>query len=344
MRVLVVEDSKVIATYVQKLLQDAPNLHLLPIATTGREAIEMASRARPNVILMDLELPDIHGVDAIREIMHANPCPIVVLSGHLAHADRDRTFDSLQAGAVEVLAKPEGIGVDDVEAFRDRLLRTLEVMSTAKVVRRRQPPSHHYPSSVRQAPVRSHAVGSGIVVIGASTGGPRLVRDILKAIPTPYPFPIVVAQHIVPRFEASFARWLATTGHHVVVAEETVSMAACGVHVLRADCLTWIEAAAFRCGPCEDGRACPCIDLALSSAAETWGEATTGILLTGMGCDGARGLGNVRHVGGMTIAQDDASCVVASMPNHARAIGAVQRSLAPAGIARFLSELIAPPT
>lgn len=338
MKVLLVEDSRAVTAFVEGVLRAEPDMELLPVASDGRAGVEAARRLRPNLVLMDLELPGLDGVEAITEIMATAPCPIVVLSGNLELPGRNRTFESLRAGAVDVLAKPTGTQPDVVSAFRERLVRTVRVMSEARVVGRRCRPAA--PLCVAPTPP-SRELPSGrceLVAVGGSTGAPPLVYELLRALPGPTPFPIVVAQHIVSGFEAGFARWLCATGQRVKLAEDGEPLEAGTVYVARADGNLAVRPTRLEVRP--GVRApLPSVDVLFESVAESFGARAAGLLLSGMGDDGARGLLALRRAGALTATQSGESCVVASMPSAGRALGGSRLTLGPGELAALLKDL-----
>jgi two-component system chemotaxis response regulator CheB len=218
-KLLLVEDSRSVVAFLEQLLRREPDIELLPAVSNGRDAVAAVQRWSPHLVLMDLVLPGMDGVDAIAEIMATAPCPIVVLSAQLDTPGRDRTFESLTAGAVDVLAKPLGGGVEAVREFRERLLRTVRMMAHARVVGRRRP-STRLPTVARGPSGGAAREGRAcaLLAIGGSTGAPPLVYELLRALPAPAPFPVVVAQHIVHGFEPGFVTWLKGTGHRAEVA------------------------------------------------------------------------------------------------------------------------------
>jgi two-component system chemotaxis response regulator CheB len=307
-----------------------PDLEVLPPALDGESGVRLSQELRPDVVLMDLDLPVLDGILAIRSIMSTAPCPIVVLSAYLDSPERDRTFESLQAGAVDVLAKPRGIDAEAVTRFSDRLIRTVRLMSQARVVRRSPPP---LPGS---APAPHLELGLyDVVVIGSSTGGPVVLYDLLSRLPAPYPLPIAIGQHIVPGFEHGLAQWLSGTGHRVSVASPGRSLTKGQVVLAPADQdlllgRDGMEVAATRAPPT------PSVDVLFRSAADTFGNRVIGVLLTGMGEDGARGLLELRRAGSLTITQSAATCIVDGMPRAARARDAGILDLPPTEIADLL--------
>ncbi|WNG41116.1 response regulator [Archangium violaceum] len=341
LKLLLVEDSRSVVAFLEQILRREPDIELLPAVSNGRDAVAAVQRWSPQLVLMDLVLPGgMDGVDAISEIMATTPCPIVVLSGQLDTPGRDRTFESLRAGAVEVLAKPIVGGLEAVKEFRERLLRTVRVMAHARVVGRRR--------TALRLPVVQPVASSGVpasearpcslLAIGGSTGAPPLVYELLRALPSPAPFPVVVAQHIVRGFEPGFARWLCGTGHRVVAAQGGEWLEPGTVFVSPAD-----RDLAVRGGRLQTqvsrGVAVPSVDVLFESVAGFYGSRAVGLLLTGMGEDGARGLLAMRQVGALTVAQDGASCVVDGMPGAARALGAASKTLTPGEMSSLLVSL-----
>lgn len=343
MKLLLVEDSRSVVAFLEQLLRREPDLELLPPVANGRDAVLAVQRWSPQLVLMDLVLPGgMDGEEAITEIMATAPCPIVVLSGQLGTPGRDRTFESLRAGAVDVLAKPTAGGLEAVKEFRERLLRTVRVMAHARVVGRRRM-SLRMPAVVPAvapsfaAPV-PEARPCSLLAIGGSTGAPPLVYELLRALPSPAPFPVVVAQHIVRGFEPGFARWLGGTGHRMVAARGGEWLEPGVVYVSPADRDLAVRGGRLQTQPAR-GVAVPSVDVLFESVAGFYGARAVGLLLTGMGEDGARGLLSMRQTGALTVAQDGASCVVDGMPGAARAMGAASQTLTPGEMATLLVSL-----
>ena len=342
MKLLLVEDSRTVIAFLEQLLRREPDIALLPPVTNGRDAIAAVQRWSPQLVLMDLVLPGMDGVDAIVEIMATAPCPIVVLSAQLDTPGRDRTFESLRAGAVDVLAKPMGGGVDAVREFRERLLRTVRTMVHARVVSRRPLSNRISFASLAphapQVPQAPEDKPCALLVIGGSTGAPPLVYDLLRALPVPPPFPVVVAQHIVSGFEEGFASWLERTGQRAVVATGGQWLERGVVFVSPADRDLVVRGGRLWTQPAR-GVALPSVDVLFESVAAGYGARAVGLLLTGMGEDGARGLLAMRQAGALTVTQDSASCVVDGMPATARALGAARQTLTPSEMGSLLASL-----
>lgn len=336
MKVLLVEDSRTVGAYIEALFRATSELLLLPVVRNGASAVQAARAQRPDLILMDLNLPILDGVEAIRQIMSLAPCPIVVLSGHLATPQGDRTFEALAAGAVDVIAKPTGVEPELAADFSERLLSTVRLMAAARVVRRPARPV------VPQAAAVSLRGAFDLIAIGASVGGPPLLFDLLQQLPVPCPLPIVITQHVLPGYEHGLAAWLSRSGHAVRVAAHgdrpragSVLMAPSERHLaIRGDrCELNLDKAAER-GPV------PSVDVMFESIAESAGDRAVALLLSGMGEDGARGLLTLRQCGALTVAQSGETCVVDGMPAAARALGAAELELPPPAIADLLRQVI----
>ncbi len=341
MKVLLVEDSRSVSVYIQAILRRAPDIELLPTVRDGASAVESAVALAPDVILMDLELPVLDGISAITQIMERSPRPIVVLSAHLDKHDGDRTFDAFRAGAVEVLKKPEGLGRDAEARFEERLVWTLRVMREAKVLRRFR--SQPYPLSQaeqgRGATGESSHPGTTLLLIGGSTGAPLVIYELLELLPKPFPIPIVVCQHIIAGFEEGLAEWLSRTGHRAGVAKEGEMLASGSVFVAPADRPLTLGSSGLELHRPLGGETCPSIDRLFQSAAVSYGKRCTALLLSGMGSDGARGLLALRERGALTVTQKKESCVVASMPDAARELGASEKDLSPREMGELLKSL-----
>lgn len=325
MRLLIVEDSATVITYLQGVLAKHKEIEVLTPAMDGRVGVARALQERPDVILMDLNLPELGGVGAIRRILQEAAIPIVVLSGNL---DATTSFEALQAGAVDLLPKPKGFGKEPLAEFERRLVRTLITMKEARVIRRGS-------DSFRRRELGSFAQ---VVLIGASTGGPEALRQIFAGLTAPLSVPLVVVQHTYPGFDAGLVRWLGTwiktslaeDGAPLVAGEVLVCPAESHL-VLRGQGVVGVL-------PQQPEDLTPSVDRMFLSGAEVWGGQAVGILLTGMGEDGAAGLQALRRSGALTITQRADTCVVDGMPAAARALGASTQELDLQGIAALLMD------
>ncbi len=344
MKVLLVEDSMVVARYVLSVLEDEEAITVLPQAKNGSEAVEYAKVQRPDVILMDLILPDFSGIEAIRRIMAEAPVPIIVLSGAVESSEGSEdelTFESFNAGAVKVLAKPKGVEPEDYRNFRAQLLRTIRIFSQVKVVRRSFPQNDDHIASGQKL---SDTIEAGdnqckLIVMGSSTGGPSVLKSLLKSIEKPLNLPVLISQHITHGFEQGLADWLGRTGHEVILATEEMAVEN-KVYVSPADRHMVISENGISFEPKTPGEfICPEIDRLFVSAAKHCGSGVAGIVLCGMGSDGTKGARAVLRGGGRIIAQEPDTCIVSSMPDSVIEIGSDVEVAAPNEIGRWLADL-----
>lgn len=336
-RVLVVDDSPTARMLIVKTLESDAGIRVVGTAEDGNEAVHFAKTLRPDLITMDVRMPNLNGLMATEQIMAGSPTPILIVSSSVDAPDLQITFRALQAGALDVIEKPKALTPEGFEAMRDRLVDRVKAMAEIRVVGRRAP-SGGFPVAAPTSR-RYH-----LVAIGASTGGPQLLEQIFRGLPDKYPAPILLVQHMTPGFTAGFARWLRQDcGVQVKLAEEGEALLPGHVYVapdghhLRLGKNWKVEL-----GLEPNGLFRPAIDVLFESAANVAGAAAVGLLLTGMGSDGTKGLLAMRAAGGLTLAQDAGSCVVAGMPDSARAAGAVERTVEPEAIPALLTSIVEP--
>jgi two-component system chemotaxis response regulator CheB len=336
-RVLLAEDSAVTRAYLSYLLEDDPGIEVVGAATDGNEAVEMAARLRPDVILMDVHMPNLDGYEATRQIMENTPTPIVMATASSSQSETRGGFTALEAGALILLSKPPALWEDGHEESAAELLRTLKLMAEVRVVRRwagRRENGGAHPSNRFPRPRDPK-----VVALGASTGGPQAISTILAALPGPLGVPVVLVQHISDGFIDGFVEWLGTrTPMRVVVASPGEALQPGTVHVAgggRHMTVTRDGRINLDHGPPMNGFR-PSISRLFDSVATYAGREAVGVLLTGMGRDGADGLRRMRDAGGLTIAQDEASCVIFGMPGEAVRLKAACEVLSPAAIAEAL--------
>jgi two-component system, chemotaxis family, protein-glutamate methylesterase/glutaminase len=333
-RVLLAEDSAVTRAYLTYLLDEDPGIEVVGAAKDGQEAVDLAAGLRPDVILMDVHMPVLDGYEATRKIMELTPTPIVMATASSSRSETRGGFTALEAGALILLGKPPALWEDGHDEAAAELLRTLKLMSEVKVVRRRSTNGAVHPSATYPRPRAPR-----VVAIGASTGGPQALSAILAGLPSPLGTPILLVQHITDGFIGGFVEWLGTrTAMDVVVAAQgqdlrpgTLYVAGSGRHMT----LARDGRIAFDHGPPVNGFR-PSISRLLDSVADVCGREAVGVLLTGMGRDGAEGLRRMREAGALTIAQDEPSSVIFGMPGEAVRLKAASEVLPPAAIAEAL--------
>lgn len=340
-KVLVVEDSAVVREFLVHVLGSDPEIRIVGSASNGEEAIEAARQLRPDVITMDIHMPRMGGLEATRRIMETDPRPIVIVSGSHDPGEVATTFEAIEAGALAVMPRPEGIGHEDHERTARALLRTVRAMAEVRVVRRW--PRRGDQEGRREAAPPAPATPPGIVVMGASTGGPPALHAILAALPADFPAAIVVVQHMAPGFVGGFAEWLAQlcplpvhlAAHGETIVPGRVYIAPDGFQTAVAENSRFVLT---RCNG--DNGLCPSVSHLFRSVAEAFGRNAIAVLLSGMGRDGAQELRELREKGAATFAQDKNSSVVHGMPGEAIRLEAAMYILPPEEIAPVLVSLV----
>jgi len=341
-RTVIAEDSPVTLEYLVLLVSDDPGVSVVGTARDGQEAVELVERLRPDVVLMDIHMPRVNGLEATRRIMESVPTPIVLVSASLRPDESELSFEALKAGALTVLDKPPGLGQPGQAEGARTLVRTLKLMADIKVVRRTaarelraaRPPRH------LQAGRRVR-----LIAIGASTGGPAAVAEALEGVNGNLTPPVLVVQHMTPGFIRGFVEWLANQTRLRVKLGEAGELTRPGTVYVAPDGYEMGIGfdARIRLAASPTSGAQPTVAHLFDSVAEAYGPNVLAILLTGMGRDGAAELGRLRRLGAETVAQDEASSVVFGMPGEAARLGAAAYVLSPAEIAHMIRSLAARP-
>ena len=328
-RILIAEDSKVIALLLSGILENEPDMKVVGVAEDGAQAIQMSRDLRPDLITMDIHMPQVDGFAAIRTIMAENPVPIVVVSSLPSGAEQDVTFRAFEEGAVAVIEKPQTLSDSAFERTRRQLVETVRAMAEVKVVKRRL--SSRHPAG-QTGPCALQPRGEyKMLAIGCSTGGPQTLHRILSALPANFPIPVVVVQHITHGFIGGLAEWLqGHTALKVKLAENGEPLHHSSIYFAPDDCHLLIaksrDGLRARLENGEPARGfMPSVDQLFHSIAQNCSGQAIGVLLTGMGDDGARGLLEMKRSGCHTLIQDEASSVVFGMGGSALALDAVDR-------------------
>jgi two-component system chemotaxis response regulator CheB len=341
-RVMIVEDSAVVSALLEHSIGRDSRLEVCATAASAEDALGMLERLSPDVIAMDIRLPGMDGLEATRRIMSKNPVPIVVVAASIESGKWNTIpMEALRAGALTVLEKPTGTSHAEYEALADRLCTQLVIMSQVKLVRQNGPREHttkgYIPLSLRGARGPFQMLG-----IACSTGGPSALIQLLGTLGRDFPLPILLVQHMTSSFLEGFAAWLEGVCPFPVAIVKDPSIAVPGVlHIAPADRHLRLGRGRLRLDsgdPISFQR--PSGTALFESMAQNLGPAALGVLLTGMGDDGASGLLEIRRSGGYTIAEDESTAAVYGMPAAAVLMGAVCESLPLPAIAPRILELV----
>ncbi|MEC9345815.1 MAG: chemotaxis protein CheB [Pseudomonadota bacterium] len=341
-RVVLVEDSVVQRDLLVALIERESDMTVIGAAADGERGIDLVRRLSPDVVLMDIHMPRLDGIKATRRIMSECPTPVVVMSATHAPSDVDVTFQAIGAGALAMIAKPHHPGAPEFEGDTVELVRALRLMAEVRVVRRRYR-EQLLPDTPSVAPLRLPGQRTRIVAIGGSTGAPGVLAEILSVAGSDIAVPLLIVQHLSRGFVQGLAGWLDRVGGPRVRIATQGERALPGYAYLAPD-QTHLGIDHSGCllldghTPDENGFR-PSVGYLFRSVASAYGAAGAGILLSGLGTDGAEGLAQIQAAGGLTAAQDMPSCVVFGMPGAAIRLGAVQHSLDPPGLGRLLRAL-----
>lgn len=332
-KVLVVDDSAFMRTAIERMLTADSSIELIGSAANGREAVEKVVRLHPDVVTMDIEMPIMDGLHALKEIMRLCPTPVLMVSS-LTKEGAKITLDALELGAIDYVPKPGSTLSASVLNLKDELLQKIHAAAGCqpRAIKLEYIPSKRQP---KRASTAADEVISRAIFIGASTGGPPAVQKILSILDASLPAPIIIAQHMPQPFTTAFASRMNTLCSIKVkeandgeILQNSIAYICPGDHQTRVTrtidnkyCFSITSNAK------EKDNFAPCINTLFFSAAKEFAHKAIGIILTGMGEDGVRGLKNIKLMGGLTIAQDRASSVIYGMPRAALEQEAASRIL-----------------
>jgi two-component system chemotaxis response regulator CheB len=328
--VLVVDDSPLCRQLIADALMRDPEVEVVGTANDGAEAIQKARELKPGVITMDVDMPVMDGLTAVEHIMAETPTPILVLTADPRNQAPELTCRALEMGALALQVKP----ALDAGAEAWNLAREVKLLSSVKVIRhlrgsRGRAPKPSWPAAAEAtAPSTQFTSPLGILAIAASTGGPQVVHKLFSELPGDFPVPIVMVQHINAAFAESLAGWLAVSSKlKIKVARDGDALLPGQVLIAPPEAHLVVPTrgrVALRKDEPKDGHL-PSATLLLDSVARAYGKRAAGLILTGMGSDGADGMLAIRNAGGRTMAQSQESCVVFGMPGAAIAKKAIEQ-------------------
>lgn len=321
-KVLVVDDSSLSRAVIISIISDCPEIEVIGEAENGKRAINMVKQMKPDLVTMDLEMPSVGGLDAIKQIMAADAVPILVITGRGSSED---AFKALSSGALEVMEKAA------IKENSEELLEKIKLLAKIKVIRHVEIRGLEQTKKIVVQRIQRKAVScEKVIAIASSTGGPKTLSILLAELPKNLPYSVVIAQHMTDGFIHGLVEWLNNVSGLTVkegvdlevLTPGTVYLSPTEKHMIvdKRQSLGFIERK-------EKDIYSPSCNILLSSVANVFGADAMGIILTGMGDDGVSGIKEIKNSGGVSIAQDEASCVVFGMPKVAIESGCIDKVL-----------------
>jgi len=323
-RLLIVDDSITAREMLQQIFHDQKDIEVVGIADSGFKALTLVAQLKPDIVTMDIHMQGMNGIEAISILMTTAPLPIIVVSGSSLEGESRSVFKALEAGALAWIQRPSHFD-ENFDKSVEELRELVRVLSEVKVVRRKKmPQTHamkaHFHKLTQRAPVtdlsnifKPKKRIFDIIVLGASTGGPQAIELFLQNLKKPFLLPIVIVQHMSEGFVGTFIEWLSDTTGFIIQLAQAGQRPEAGVVYVAPDCiqLGFAKTGVFTFEKCdrENGQI-PSVSYLFRSAASVFGSRIIGVLLSGMGKDGAQELKTLYDVGAITFAQDQQSCVV----------------------------------
>lgn len=307
-RVLVIEDSQFMRNALARRIASDPRFQVIDTAENGQQGVEKAMLLKPDVITLDVEMPVMNGIDALKRIVAQSTIPVVMLSA-VTDEGAKVTLEALEIGAVDFVPKSKG-----AELIHEKLIAAVGANMRSRGSMRA--PALSASVTKAAAPATQSRPGTKIVIIGSSTGGPQALQHVIGQLPANLPVPVLVAQHMPPNFTAALASRLDETCKPKVVEAKDGDVPQKGmVYVAPGGQHMRITTKGIRIAP-DAGESLyrPSVDVLAQSALATYGKGVVGVMLTGMGNDGAREFARLRQAGAYNIAQDQSSCIVFGMP------------------------------
>jgi len=339
---MIVEDSAVVCELLTHIIGHDPRLEVAVVFRDAEKAIAQLPHLKPDVISMDIRLPGMNGLEATRQIMRSHPTPIVVVSGCLNDEDLNIALNALKAGALSVIEKPVGTTHADYVNLAERLCTQLAIMSQVKVIRQK---NVSQPDAVPTLSISPNLPFAALGV-AASTGGPQALIELFNGLGPQFPLPVLLVQHILPAFTDGFARWLAKTVPFDVCQVNTITPLKPGtIYVPPADRHLVVSSryASISADPLVAAQR-PSGTVLFRTMAKQLGARGMGVVLTGMGNDGAEGLLALKQAGGYTLAEDASTAVVYGMPAAAIACQAICKQMPLPALSKHIHQILAKAT
>ncbi|MEG4572824.1 chemotaxis-specific protein-glutamate methyltransferase CheB [Microcoleus sp. N3A4] len=350
-KLLLVEDSPVVTIVLKRIFNSSPEIKVVGTACNGLEALELIPKLQPQVICTDWNMAPMNGLEFTQEVMKKYPLPILVISASVQVDDTQNVFQILKAGALDVFPKPIGGLVSDYDRMAHQLIAKIKILSGVKVFTRHpkmvQTQDNNQIVKINEVPFPNYKFSHKnvkiptikILAVGASTGGPQALHAIISKLPANFSVPVICVQHISEGFLQGLVDWLGYESKLPVKIAGLGELPQAGVvyfppekRHLELDS----QGRFIYTEPAPGGGHCPSVTVTFKSVANFYGRAAAGVLLTGMGRDGSEGMLAIAKLGGLTIAQNEATCVVFGMPKEAIALGAAQHVVPLTAIAPLL--------
>jgi two-component system chemotaxis response regulator CheB len=345
-RVMVIDDSAFMRTALSRMIAAEPDFEVVATASNGADALQKIATLVPDVVTLDVNMPVLDGIGTLRRIMAQFPLPVIMVSSATAE-DAEITFDALAAGAFDCLAKQLSSTSLEIEHIRGELILKLRAAALSRKKSAPPQPPRKPPVSADRARAKSASVEPAIVAIGASTGGPRALQEILPRFPHDFSLPILIVQHMPSGFLAHFARRLGASCSIAVkeasdgdlIVPGVAYIAPAGLHMLVEHRPAESPERISLCKNPSQVPHIPSVDVLMTSVARVYGSRAVGVILTGMGTDGAKGMRAIHDAGGLTIGQDQATCTVYGMPRACAEAGVLSRVLALAEVPAHIVQI-----
>lgn len=341
-RVLIVDDSAYVRKVVRQMLSRSPFLEVVGAARDGEEALELVEQLRPDVVTLDLNMPQVDGLDFLRRQMARRPVPVVLLSA--ASESGEEVIRALDAGAVDVVQKPTALASERVLDVADDLIAKVKAAAGARV---RVSPVAAVPAAPAAAVAPSRALRTDILVIGVSTGGPQALKQMIPQLPADFPVPVVIVLHMPVGFTGLFAGSLGQVSRLAVIEAQggevvrpgVVLIAPAGYHLAFSRRADGTVITRLDLEPSNTPHR-PAVDVLFRSAAEIYGARVLSVVLTGMGADGTEGAAWVKAQGGRVFSEAEETCVVYGMPRSVVEAGLTDASVPLRDMARAINEAL----